>query len=61
MTKYTPTDKQMAEAWEFVRLMREEWTEEDWADFYHGISFAFFKIRRRHASHRPAKAIDYQI
>lgn len=59
-TDIAPTQKQLSEAWEFVRKMREEWTEQDWQDFYEGIAFAFFKIQRRH-EHKKKPAEDYQI
>lgn len=36
------------DAWNFVRRMKEEWTYEDWEDFYEGIKGAMEKIAERH-------------
>ena len=44
---------------EWGRVARLEWSVEDWKDYYHGISFALFKIARRHDK-KPAE-LDYQI
>lgn len=55
------TQKQFDQAWEFVRRMREEWTVEDWADFYHGISFALYRIAKRHQRKPQPPVIDFQI
>jgi hypothetical protein len=38
-----------------------EWSKDDWADFYHCISFALWRIARRHAREKLPKALDYQI
>lgn len=42
------------------RIAQLEWTVEDWKDYYQGISFALWKINRRHRN--PVEpVIDYQI
>lgn len=56
-----PSKALVDSAWEYVRKMKEEWTEEDWADFYHGIGFGLFKISQRHKRTKQPPAIDYQI
>jgi hypothetical protein len=37
-----------ASAWDFVRRMKEDWTVEDWEDFYNGIKSAMERIAARH-------------
>lgn len=34
--------------WEVVRKMREDWTQQDWSDFYHAIDLALYRIAARH-------------
>ena len=40
--------KRKPDAWEFIRHMKQEWTEEDWSDFYHAVDGALKKIAKRH-------------
>lgn len=57
---HVPSDEELKQAWDWVCKMRAEWTQTDWADFYHGIAFAFWKIRRRHMATKPP-INDYEI
>ncbi len=45
--------------WKMIASL--EWTCEDWVDYYEGISFALWKIARRHRSKPKEPAIDFQI
>ena len=36
--------------WEYIRKMKDEWTNADWSDFYHAIDDALLKIAARHAA-----------
>lgn len=44
----SPSRRADDDAWSFVRRMKEEWTYEDWEDFYEGIKGAMEKIAERH-------------
>ena len=38
------------DAWQFIHQMKEEWTEQDWSDFYSAVDGALKKIAQRHQS-----------
>lgn len=45
-----------------IAQLKGEWTQEDWADFYHGLAFGLWKICQRHK--RKPKQLpleDYSI
>ena len=46
---------------EWKKIGALDWTVEDWEDWYHCISFALFKIKRRHERDKQPPAIDFQI
>ena len=42
--------KKRLDAWQFIHQMKEEWTEQDWSDFYYAVDSALKKIAQRHQS-----------
>lgn len=45
---------------DWQRIASLEWTEQDWCDYYEGISFALWKIAQRH-KRTVEPVIDFQI
>lgn len=62
MTPEIPAEaKKQFSALDWRKIAKLEWTVEDWTDYYNGISFALWKILRRHRKKVVLDEIDYQI